>query len=75
MSTPKRELVVIHNVDVELLDRQRLALVRITDDLENCRRPEPEDMELIAGLQNMLDAWSDDRYHAGTVSNIKPPTP
>lgn len=51
--------LTIENVDCELLDKQRLALVRITDNLENCCRPEPEDMELVAGLQSMLDEWAD----------------
>lgn len=60
----EREDVTFENVDVKLLDRQRLALERVLCDTIVGRPCSEEDSELVSGLQNMLDDWSDERYHA-----------
>jgi hypothetical protein len=48
--------LVIENVDFGLLDKQRLALLRA---LMGGGCPDPGDEELLDGLLNMLDDWSD----------------
>lgn len=56
------ETIVIRGVDVELLEKQRLALLTIErKDLA------PEQYAAIEGIQNMLDVWSDERRY-GTPS-------
>lgn len=52
-----RQTLVIDNVDFELLERQRLALWRVIN-----FEATVSDEQLIQGLANMLDAWSDTEY-------------
>ena len=66
------DLLIIDGVDLELLDQQRLALVRVVDaaSVEN-RKATKEDILLVEGIQNMLDHWSDERVKpaAGPPTN------
>jgi hypothetical protein len=54
--------LLIQNVDMELLDEQRLALMRTVVALGN--DGVNGDRYLLDGLLNMLDAWSDGRASA-----------
>jgi hypothetical protein len=56
-----RETLVIENVDLDLLDEQRLALFRTIHAVEKGLGSSADDLGLLDGLQNMLDAWSDER--------------
>jgi hypothetical protein len=51
--------LVIRNVDLELLERQRKILAETLMDPEIKRRLDPDDYENLGGLLNMLDDWSD----------------
>ena len=53
-----KDILFIRNVNLELLDQQRKALIRTTISREIADK----DSELIDGLLNMLDHWSDARY-------------
>lgn len=58
--------LVIPNVDYSMLEKQRAALASITYAAENGLFAGAADIELIGGLQNMLDEWSDNNmvaYH------------
>jgi hypothetical protein len=58
----KHGTLVVGNVDLELLDEQRLALMRTVVALGN--DGVNGDRYLLDGLLNMLDAWSDERAEA-----------
>lgn len=47
----------ISNVDLELLEEQRLTLATITQNVALTK----EQLDAINGIQNMLDDWSDQR--------------
>ena len=71
------ETIVIHNVDVELLEEQRLALVRVTSAVSTSPpgAVDFEDVALLDGLQNMLDEWSDKHWLDREISSApEPPT-
>jgi hypothetical protein len=55
--------LIIEGIDFDLLDRQRLALTRVVDAANRGESAKPEDVELVEGIQNMLDHWSDERYY------------
>tara|TARA_R110002110_G_scaffold8326_7_gene41876 strand:- start:140 stop:622 length:483 start_codon:yes stop_codon:yes gene_type:complete len=56
----KRETLVIENVDLSLLENQRIALRRVlTQSWMGASLA--ADVETLAGLENMLDDWSDQR--------------
>lgn len=59
------ETLVIENVDVELLEKQRRALHHLLGDVNQLFIGAPKDIELVEGLVNMLDAWSDERERRG----------
>ena len=52
----ENKTLVIEDVDFGLLEKQRLELVKVVSGV-------PFDMELIDGLLNMLDSWSDSEYY------------
>jgi hypothetical protein len=53
------DTLVITKVDYELLEKQRLNLHNVIDKLTAAG----EDTELLQGLANMLDSWSDENYY------------
>lgn len=56
--------LLIENVDLNLLEKQRLALVHLLEFLR-IRATQPEDLDAAAeieGLLNMLDHWSDKTF-------------
>ena len=55
----KHETLVIENVDLSLLENQRIALRRVLTDFRSIGMA--ADVETLAGLENMLDDWSDQR--------------
>lgn len=70
---PKNQTIVIENVDVALLEKQRrvLATVLLKSRQAHCLRPAlstyvpqitDEEIDALAGLLNMLEAWSDKQY-------------
>lgn len=52
-----RECLIIHSIDPIELDRQRLELVKLLD------KNKIKEGKLLWGLVNMLNEWSDNRYH------------
>ena len=54
---PETDTAMFDGIDIELLEQQRLELVRVIWD-------QPD--SILWGLVNMLDAWADDRF-PGTV--------
>ena len=52
--------VLVVNINAELLDKQRLELLNIphSDGITTAT------IEAVDGIQNMLDEWSDEIYHA-----------
>ncbi len=56
--TEEKGTLIIHNIDKVLLEEQRLALSRTLFS----QKVDPDDDELLTGLLNMLDAWSDEVY-------------
>lgn len=63
--------IIIENVDLDLLESQRLALRRVIDAAIMGRQASREDIREAEGLENMLDVWSDNRYHTGEVEGKK----
>lgn len=63
------QTLVIKNVDLDLLEQQRISLGRRMLGLTLTEADE----ENLQGLMNMLDDWSDKRYNAslGSVENQK----
>lgn len=57
--------LVIGNVDLGLLEEQRLALMRVIDCAVHGHRASEEDAVAVCGIQEMLDAWSDGRLPPG----------
>jgi len=55
----RKETIEIKDVDIDLLDAQRLTLGEYT--IEHVDVMEPEVLAALEGILNMLDAWSDDR--------------
>lgn len=57
-----KEDVTFHNVDVELLEEHRLALLNLA---EYCRETNVLNrfIDTLDGIQHMLDEWSDKRFH------------
>lgn len=58
--------LIIRNIDLELLEKQRGALTRTLIAMEI----KEGDLELMEGLEAMLDAWSDERYHKAEAKRI-----
>lgn len=67
------EAIIIPNVNVELLEEQRLALVRVTSAMSLVQPAgvTEEDVKMLDGLLHMLDYWSDERLKRNP---IQPPT-
>lgn len=58
------DTLIIHNVDLDLLEKQRKILSRVIDKLhERNLFDNDDDRVYIEGLHNMLDYWSDKIYH------------
>ena len=53
--------LVIKNVDLEMLERQRLELALIPRTLGTVGLLPTKAVEALDGIQNMLDGWSDQR--------------
>jgi len=64
------EKLLIHGVDEELLEKQRKQLNHLNDRLRQLHaiRLTPAEIEMLIGLENMLDAWSDKRHHDDQVA-------
>lgn len=56
--------LTIQDVDLKLLEKQRITLITIQDSALFDRMPQHQ-QDCISGLSNMLNAWSDDRYREG----------
>ena len=56
--------LIIENVDLEALEKQRKALNRAMGMMEEGRVPRQKTVDELRGLENMLDHWSDEIYHA-----------
>lgn len=57
--------LVIHGVDFDLLENQRLRLTAAIDAAQRGGASEGT-LEALAGIQNMLDDWSDERAAIAT---------
>lgn len=59
--------LVIKNVDLELLNEQRLELARLRDDLHmiDAEFPSEQALEALAGVVNLLDGWYDENFPPG----------
>lgn len=55
------ETLIIENVDLSMLEKQRMALVRALFVLDDLTVLSSEDKELMNGLLHLLDHWSDSR--------------
>lgn len=52
--------LIIENVDFKLLQEQRRALDAVLYEARDRQRvPTTHDLDMLVGLQNMLDAWAD----------------
>lgn len=60
------KLLMIEGVDLDMLERQRIALARTLVIVGSSINK--QDVELLDGLLNMLDSWSDERLAAATNS-------
>lgn len=60
LRTDTRETVVVHNVGVEMLEEQRHTLHKVIDK----KSMDDEERNLLIGLGNLLDFWSDQKYYA-----------
>lgn len=56
--------LTIQDVDLKLLEKQRITLITIRDSAI-FKRMTQHQQNCIVGLSNMLNAWSDDRYREG----------
>lgn len=56
--------LIIKNVDLDLLEKQRLSLIRAINQftIPNCLESNQTMVNDLIGLENMLNAWSDARY-------------
>jgi hypothetical protein len=62
----KEDTLIINHVDLILLEQQRHALHRLFNKLRDL---EPhliayDEFQALAGILNMLDDWSDEKWHA-----------
>ena len=62
---PRRPVIILENVDSDLLEKQRLALVRVLSCVEDGVAAGKKDLKLVTGILNMLDNWSDKRLKEG----------
>jgi len=63
---PRRPVIILENVDSDLLEKQRLALVRVLFYAEDLSRAAcKKDLDLVTGILHMLDDWSDKRLKDG----------
>jgi len=53
--------LIIHNVDLRALERQRLQLVELSFNDDARKHMTPAQKSALDGVINMLDAWSDGR--------------
>ena len=60
------ETLIIENVDLDLLEKQRLELIELY-----CGGIKASQCRELSGLLNMLDAWSDRRAERDDVINKK----
>jgi len=51
--------LVIENVDLDLLEKQRLILIDVVHNMKHNDFTTEEEDEALEGLLNMLDRWSD----------------
>ena len=56
-----KQTLIIDNVDLELLEKQRHALIRHLADTRLADILSDEDFFLLDGLLIMLDSWADER--------------
>ena len=56
---PQNETLTIKNVDLELLEAQRLDVVNIL--LNHHEEMRPHEVDTLEGILNMLDTWADIR--------------
>lgn len=56
--------LIIQDVNLKLLEKQRITLITIQDSALFDRMPQHQ-QDCISGISNMLNAWSDDRYREG----------
>jgi hypothetical protein len=66
-ASPAVGTLAVINVDLTLLEKQRKSLQHVVNCLlVGYKLPgvTTEDVENLEGLENMLDAWSDERYFA-----------
>jgi len=62
----KEDTLIINHVDLVLLEQQRHALHRLFNKLclvTPCRADKDE-FYALAGILNLLDNWSDEKWHA-----------
>ena len=60
-SSPDDDALIINNVDLDLLEQQRLMLSVVLDRLNITPGVTPDEIEALEGILNMLDSWSDNR--------------
>ena len=56
--------LVVENVDLDLLEQQRLALACAVECTAKGIPFDRKKLWLLDGLRNMLDSWSDERHFA-----------
>lgn len=69
-SKKHHETVVFENVDIAILEYQRLALVRVAVDGMKNATISGKDLAALDGLINMLDDWSDNIYYKEMNNNL-----
>ena len=61
--------LVIHDVDLDLLERQRKQLIDVMLNKELWNRMNHSQQEALEGVIGMLDDWSDNRYWEERLNN------
>jgi hypothetical protein len=64
LRTGTRETLVVHKVEVGLLEKQRLTLHKVIDK----KAMDDDERSLLVGLGNLLDYWSDQKYYAEEIT-------
>jgi hypothetical protein len=72
MSESNCNTLVIEGVDLELLEKQRLALAELLGSAAPRAWRDSEEVELCNGLLTMLDHWADDRDGVVWPSPVRP---
>lgn len=61
------EILMIHGIDLALLETQRVCLISVLSKIENDKWFTREEVDAVSGILNMLDSWSDEQLEGDRI--------